>query len=101
MNQITVRQLVKYQGQSPSLKSNKNATNISLIVSPNDNLNSKADKVNIQLINMCGELGIIFIDHLVSLSLNESNLHLNKPGKIEFTKNVWIFIVVALICSQW
>ena len=37
---------------------------------------------------MCGELGIIFIDHLVSLSLNESNLHLNKPGKIEFTKNV-------------
>ena len=78
-----------------SLKSETIAAMISLIVPRKDNLNYKAQEVNCRLINMCGERDITFIDHTDTIDnerrLNESKVHLNKSGAIEFVKNVFEF----------
>ena len=75
-----------------SLKSETNAVTISLIVPRKDSLNNKAQEVNSRLINMCRERDITFIDHTDTIDtqrhLNESRVHLNKFGTIEFAKNV-------------
>ena len=46
---------------------------------------------------MCGELDITFIDHTDTIDterhLNESKVHLNKSGTIEFAKNVCEFLL--------
>ena len=77
-----------------SLKSETNAVTISLIVPRKDNLNNKAQEVNSRLINMCGERDIAFIDHTdTERHLNESKVHLNKSGIIEFAKNVCEFLL--------
>lgn len=90
---------------APSQQWEKNAITISLIVLPNNNLNSKAHEVNIQLITIGGDRGITFIDLTVTVDterfLNESKLHLNELEKIEFTKNVWDFIDTGLIWCRW
>ena len=85
-----------------SLKSETNAVTISLIVPRKDSLNSKVQKVNSRLINMCGEPDITFIDHTdiidIERHLNESKVHLNKSETIEFAKKVLrIFIAAELI----
>ena len=73
-----------------SLKSINNTVTISLIVPRNDELNNKAHEVNNRLVNMCKERNISYIDHSETISrdrhLNESNLHLNKYGTLEFAK---------------
>ena len=80
-----------------SLKLEANAVTISLIVPRKDNLNNKAQEVNSRLINMCGERDIAFIDHTDTIDterhLNESKVHLNKSGTIEFAKNVFEFLL--------
>ena len=79
-------------GLALSLKSETNAVTISLIVPRKDSLNNKAQEVNSRLINMCRERDITFIDHTDTIDtqrhLNESRVHLNKFGTIEFAKNV-------------
>ena len=76
-----------------SLKSETNAVTISLIVPRKDSLNNKAQEVNSRLINTCGERDITFIDHTDTIDtekyLNESKVHLNKSGTIEFAKSVF------------
>ena len=46
---------------------------------------------------MCGERDITFIDHTDTIDterhLNESKVHLNKSGTIEFAKNVFEFLL--------
>ena len=80
-----------------SLKSETNTVMISLIVPRKDNLNNKAKEVNSRLISMCGERDIAFIDHTDTIDtekhLNESKVHLNKSGTIEFDKNVFEFLL--------
>ena len=80
-----------------SLKSEANAVTISLIVPRKDNLNNKAQEVNSRLINMSGERDIAFIDHTDTIDTerhwNESKVHLNKSGTIEFAKNVFEFLL--------
>ena len=53
--------------------------------------------VNSRLINMSGERDITFIDHTDTIDterhLNESKVHLNKSGTIEFAKNVFEFLL--------
>lgn len=74
-----------------SLKSINNTVTISLIVPRNDELNNKAHEVNNRLVNMCKERNISYIDHSETIlrdrHLNESNLHLNRYGTLEFAKN--------------
>ena len=81
----------------PSLKSETNTAKISLIVPRKDSLNNKAQKGNSRLINMCGESDITFVDHTDTIDierhLNESKVHLNKSGTIEFAKNVYEFLL--------
>ena len=78
-----------------SLKSSKNAVTISVIIPRNDSLNSKAQE-NSRCINMCGERDVTFIDHTdiidIESHLNESKLHLNKSGTIEFAINFCEFL---------
>ena len=80
-----------------SLKSETNAVTIPLIVLRKDNLDNKAPEVNSPLINMCGERNITFIDHTDTTDterhLNESKVHLNKSGTIEFAKNFFEFLL--------
>ena len=80
-----------------SLKLETNTVMISLIFPRKDNLNNKAQKVNSRLINMCGERDILFINHTDTIDterhLNESKVHLNKSGTIEFVKNVCEFLL--------
>ena len=80
-----------------TLKSGKNAVTISLIVPRKDNLNNNTKEVNSRLINMYGERDITFIDHTDTIRterhLNESKVHLNKSGTIEFAKNVFEFLL--------
>ena len=84
-----------------SLKSETNAVTISLIVLRKHNLNNKAQEVNSRFINMCGERDITFTDHTDTIDterhLNESKVHLNKSGAIEFANNVSNFIAAGLI----
>ena len=85
-----------------SLKTEANAVMMLLIVPQKNNLNNKAQEVNSRLINMCGERDIAFIDHTDTIDterhLNESKVHLNKSGTIEFAKNVYCSrIDIALI----
>ena len=79
-----------------SLKTDTNTITISLIVPRYDNLNNKASEVNGRLVNMCKERSISYIDHVDAISpehhLNESHLHLNRYGTIEFAKNFKVFI---------
>ena len=74
-----------------SLKSEKNTVAILLIVPRNGSLKNKAQEVNSRLINICGERDIIFVNYTETIDikrcLNESKVHLNKPGTIEFAKN--------------
>ena len=62
-----------------------------LIVPRNGSLKNKAQEVNSRLINICGERDIIFVNYTETIDikrcLNESKVHLNKPGTIEFAKN--------------
>ena len=80
-----------------SLKSETNAVTIPLIVLRKANLDNKAPEVNSRLINMCGERNITFIDHTDTTDterhLNESKVHLNKSGTIEFAINVFEFLL--------
>ena len=80
-----------------SLKLETNAVTISLIFPRKDNLNNKTQKVNSRLINMCDERDILFINYTDTIDterhLNESKLHLNKSGTIEFAKNVCEFLL--------
>ena len=80
------------------LKSNTLA--ISLIVPRKDSLNNKAQEVNSRLINMCDERDITLVDHTdtndIERYLNESEVHLNKSGTIEFAKKMF----VNLYCSR-
>ena len=80
-----------------SLKLETNAVTISLIFPRKDNPNNKTQKVNSRLINMCGERDILFINYTDTIDterhLNESKLHLNKSGTIEFAKNVCEFLL--------
>ena len=82
---------------APSLKSEKNGVTISLIVPRKDSLNNKAQAVNSQIINMCSERDITFIDHTETIEierhLNKSKVHLNKSGIIEFAKNACEFLL--------
>ena len=68
------------------LKSETNTVTISLIVPRKDSLNNKAQEVNSQFINMCGECDITFVDHTDNIDterhLNESKVYLNKSGTI-------------------
>ena len=79
-----------------TLKSNENTVTISLIVPRYDDFNNKAHEVNNRLVNMCNERSIPYIDHTESISpdrhLNESNLHLNRYGTINFAKNFSEFL---------
>ena len=80
-----------------SLKSETNAVKISLIVTRKDSLNNKAQEVNSRLTNMCGERDNTFIDHTDTIDnerhFNESKVHLNKSGTIEFAKNLYEFLL--------
>ena len=80
-----------------SLKSEINTVTISLIVPRKDSLNNKVQVVNSWLINMCGEHDVTFLDHPDTIDterhLNESKVHLNKSGTIEFAKNVYEFLL--------
>ena len=73
-----------------SLKSETNTVMISQIAPRKDNLNNKVQEVNSRHINMCGERDITFVDHTDTIDierhLNESKVHLNKSGTIEFAK---------------
>ena len=46
---------------------------------------------------MCGERDIVFIDHTDTIDterhLNESKVHLNKSGTIEFAKSIFEFLL--------
>ena len=46
---------------------------------------------------MCGERDITFIDHNdtvdIERHLNESNVHINKSGTMEFAKNICEFLL--------
>ena len=81
-----------------SLISEANAVTISLIVPRKDSLNNKAQEVNSRIINMCGERDIAFIDHTdncdIERHLNESKVHLNKSGTIEFAENICQFLLL-------
>ena len=48
---------------------------------------------------MCGERDITFVDHTATIDierhLNESKVHLNKSGTIEFDKSVYEFFIAA------
>ena len=79
--------------------SSKNETNkiyISLIVPRYDELNNKVNEVNIRVMNMCHARNIGCINHSDTIDpeqhLNESNIHLNKYGNIEFSKNFTNFL---------
>ena len=86
-----------YMDLALSLKSETNAVTIPLILLRKANLDNKAPEVNSRLINMCGERNITFIDHTDTTDterhLNESKVHLNKSGTIEFAKNVFEFLL--------
>ena len=79
-----------------SLKSETNKIYVSLIVPRFDELNNKANEVNIRLMNMCQVRNIGYINHSDNIDpeqhLNESNIHLNKYGNIEFSKNFAKFL---------
>ena len=79
-----------------SLKSESNKIYISLIVPRYDELNNKVNEVNFRLMNMCQARNIAYINHSDSIDpeqhLNESNIHLNKYGNIEFSKNFADFL---------
>ena len=70
---------------------------ISLIVPRKKSLNKKAHEVNKQLINMCDKKYITFFDHTDRIDyekhLNESKVHLDKSGTIEFAKNFCEFLM--------
>ena len=74
-----------------SLKNETNNIHVSLIVPRNDNLNNKVNEVNNRLINMCEQRNIKIINHSDTIDrsrhLNESHLHLNRYGTVEFAKN--------------
>ena len=80
-----------------SLQSETNAVTISLIVPRKDSLNNKAQEVNSRLINMCGERDMSFIDNTNTIDierhLNETKVHLNKSGTVEFAKDVCKFLL--------
>ena len=80
-----------------SIKSKTNAVTISLIVPRKGSLNNKAQEVNNRLINMSGKRDITFVDHTGTIDierhLNESKVHLNKSGAIEFAKTVCEFLL--------
>ena len=80
-----------------SLKSETNTVTISLNVLRNHNLNNKAQVVNSRLLDMRGEHDITFLDHTDTIDIerhsNESKVHLNKSGTIEFAKDIWRFLL--------
>ena len=53
---------------------------------------------------MCGERDITFIDHTDTINIerhfNESKVHLNKSGTIEFAKNACEFLLQQDWCSS-
>ena len=57
---------------------------------------NKVTEVNIRLMNMCHARNIGCINHSDTIDpkqhLNESNIHLNKYGNIEFSKNFTNFL---------
>ena len=67
-----------------------------LIAPQKEILNHKAQEVNSRLTNMCGKHDITFVDHTDYIDmkryLNETKVLLNKPGAIEFGKNVCEFL---------
>ena len=79
-----------------SLKNETNNIHVSLIVPQNDNLNNKVNEVNNRLINMCEQRNIKIINHSDTIDrsrhLNESQLHLNRYGTVEFAKNFKNFL---------
>ena len=79
-----------------SLKNETNNIHVSLIVPRNDNLNNKVKEVNNRLINMCEQRNIKIINHSDTIDrsrhLNESHLHLNRYGTVEFAKNFKNFL---------
>ena len=79
-----------------SLKNETNNIHVSLIVPRNDNLNNKVNEVNNRLINMCEQRNIKIINHSDTIDrsrhLNESHLHLNRYGTVEFAKNSQNFL---------
>ena len=81
-----------------SLKLETNTVTISLIVPRKDSLNNKAQKVNSWLTNICDGRDITFVDHTnitdVVRHLNESKVHLDKSGTIEFSKNAYEFLLL-------
>ena len=80
-----------------TLKSETDAVNISLIVPRKDSLNNKAQEVNSRLMQHVQWTRYNFywphwhID--TERHLNESKVHLNKSGTIEFGKNVCLFFL--------
>ena len=74
-----------------SLKNETISIHVSLIVPRNDNLNNKVNEVNNHLTNMCQQRNIKVISYTNTIDpakhLNESQLHLNEYGTIEFAKN--------------
>ena len=79
-----------------SLKNETNNIHVSLIVPRQDEFNNKANEVNLRLINMCDARNINCINHSNTIDpekhLNESHLHLNKYGSINFSKNFASFL---------
>ena len=78
-----------------SLKNETNTIHVSLIVPRQDDFNNKANEVNHRLMNMCNTRNIKYINHSTidpEQHLNESHLHLNKYGSIEFSKNFANFL---------
>ena len=79
-----------------SLKNETNNIHVSSIVPWNNNLNNKVNEVNNRLINMCEKSNIKIINHSDTIDrsrhLNESHLHLNRYGTVEFAKNFKNFL---------
>ena len=79
-----------------SLKNETNKIYVSLIVPRYDELNNKVNELNIWLMNMCHARNIGCINHSDTIDpeqhLNESNIHLNKYGNIEFSKHFANFL---------
>ena len=73
-----------------SIKSEINTLMTSLIVPQKDSLNNKAQEVN-SLLKTCSEHCITFVDHTDTVDIirhfNKSSVY-NRPGTIEFAKNV-------------
>ena len=77
------------------LKSDKNKISISLLTPRSNKLNNKASEMNNRVINMCSHRNIVYINHSSSIQqnhINESKVHLNRNGTINFGNTFSMFL---------